>query len=256
MPHDRPLKALYEVQLPERKFLRNEKTLSLFLSDPQIEGVYEMKNPLWFRGVLRLGCVSKVIKTNKGNRAFKLQDIDFLNVNTHPYLDKSVGIFRRIFLYHVADRSRNSGLGVVALFVIDGTNEDSEPGVMVSRAHVWLTNGTGLLESRPPLQRIFRKFCPDERSQCKFTSSFTSDLSTALDMCNERLGGYLRERRGPTIAVLQGPMDARRWRKAVPQLQDFPVVTMPVNTTDELFPALNWQIFISERMVQRYITRC
>ena len=59
LPHKRPVHALYEVEIPEKKFLRNEKTLSLFLSDPQVEGVYETKTPLWLRGVLQMGCVSQ-----------------------------------------------------------------------------------------------------------------------------------------------------------------------------------------------------
>jgi hypothetical protein len=35
--------------------LRNEKALDEFLTDPQVEGVYESMTPLWFRAVLKLG---------------------------------------------------------------------------------------------------------------------------------------------------------------------------------------------------------
>ena len=36
LPHARPLGTLFEVAIPERKFIRNEKALALFLCDPQV----------------------------------------------------------------------------------------------------------------------------------------------------------------------------------------------------------------------------
>jgi hypothetical protein len=60
LPHSRPNINLFEVNISEQKFLRNEKTLGLFLSDPQVEGVYGSKTPLLFRGVMQLGCMARV----------------------------------------------------------------------------------------------------------------------------------------------------------------------------------------------------
>ena len=93
LPHARPLGTLFEVAIPERKFIRNEKALALFLCDPQVthtpspsrpsseascftlhvhesilrqlthlppprsrqvEGVYETHTPLWFRALLKV----------------------------------------------------------------------------------------------------------------------------------------------------------------------------------------------------------
>ena len=222
LPHDRACLNLYEIQLQERKFLRNEKALSLFLSDPQIEGIYEMKTPLMFRGILKLGCVAKVSNAIDDNkRAYKLNDLEFINVNAHPYLEKSVASFRKIYIYHCFDRSRSSGFGMVALFIIQGNNinnEDSNSEKVNSKAYIWIVNGTGSLESRPPMQRIFRKFCPDENNLCKFTTTFSETMSSAFSSCNDRLASYLRERKGPTIAIVQGSMDNRKWRRALPQL--------------------------------------
>lgn len=59
LPHSRPEGALYEIEIPEKKFVRNEKALDEFLSDPQVEGVYESMTPLWFRAVLKLGCIAR-----------------------------------------------------------------------------------------------------------------------------------------------------------------------------------------------------
>ena len=44
-----------------------------------------------------------------------------------------------------------------------------------------------------------------------------------------------------------------QWRYKLPMLQDFPLATMSANSLDELFPAVGWQMFVAERMIQRYL---
>jgi hypothetical protein len=43
LPHRRPTHFLYELTMPERRFLRYTKDLARLLSDPDVEGVYETK---------------------------------------------------------------------------------------------------------------------------------------------------------------------------------------------------------------------
>ncbi len=43
LPHRRPAHFLYELTMPERRFLRYAKDLARLLSDPDVEGVYETK---------------------------------------------------------------------------------------------------------------------------------------------------------------------------------------------------------------------
>ncbi len=43
LPHRRPAYFLYELTMPERRFLRYTKDLARLLSDPDVEGVYETK---------------------------------------------------------------------------------------------------------------------------------------------------------------------------------------------------------------------
>ena len=50
LPHGKQCRDLFEVSIPERKFVRNERTLNLFLCDAQVEGVYESQVPLSLRG--------------------------------------------------------------------------------------------------------------------------------------------------------------------------------------------------------------
>jgi hypothetical protein len=46
LPHARPLGTLFEVAIPERKFIRNEKALALFLCDPQVTLPRPPRGPL------------------------------------------------------------------------------------------------------------------------------------------------------------------------------------------------------------------
>ena len=318
LPHGKQCRELFEVSIPEKKYQRNERALNLFLCNSQVEGVYESQVPLWLRAVIAMGCVAKVntrAQQSTTNRSgFKLQDLDLVHIQAHPYLNQHTAIYRRIFIYFAADKTRTSGdLGILALFHIDGHNlehiekqqrlieehleqteseqvqqQQQQTTIPLSgRAFVWLINGrAGHLDSRPPLQRIYRKFQPNELGEVKFTQSFASTVSAAWGLCNERLTQYQSEHHGPTIVIVQGGqsseatsastlgatagaklntqaaansttgsvgMDARQWRHAIPALHDFPLTVMPANSVDQLFPAVGWQMFTAERMVQRFL---
>ena len=87
--------------------------------------MYESQTPLWFRALLKTGCVCRPITTHTSTttgaqRVFKLDELEFVNTAHHPYLQPTVAQYRRIFLYCSVDRTRSSGLGAVGLFVVDG----------------------------------------------------------------------------------------------------------------------------------------
>lgn len=219
LPHGRPVYNLYEIHLSEQKYIRNEKALGWFLSDPQVEGVYESKTPIWFRAVTRLSCVTNV--ANAGHlddrdgltaaTAFQLKDLKFVNVGAHKYLEPDVAAYRQIFLYYTTDMRRHN-VGIVGLFVVNESSAvssvDLETGegtpIFTAKAYVWISQPRGTMTERPPLQRIFRQFCPSEQSTCKFTTSIVLSMVDAWKACNEVLAGYVRERKGPTLVVAQG----------------------------------------------------
>lgn len=236
--------------------------MSLFLCDPSVEGVYETQVPLLFRAIAELGCVAQLSREAQAQfngtsqqRQYKLQDLNFIHTNQHPYLDPQSGlVYRQIFVYAVTDKSRSSGLGAVALFIIDSSANDSS-ACYSSKAFVWLSNnGSTILDNKPPLQRLYRRFQPDESlATVKFTSNYVTNMSEAYKLCHERLITYNREKHGPTIVIAQGFSDSRTWRRLIPSLHDYPLAIIPCNSLDELFPAIGWQMFISERLIQRYL---
>jgi len=60
LPRAAPSFHLYELSMPERRYLRNEKYIANVVSHADIQGVYETSTPGWFRCLLGLGCVAKV----------------------------------------------------------------------------------------------------------------------------------------------------------------------------------------------------
>ena len=262
LPHGRTCLSLYEIAISERQYQRNEKNLSLFLCDPQVEGVYETQTPLWFRAMLHTGCIARLTDTKandlKPTNQYQLKDLEFVNVMAHPYLESATASFRRIFIYCAVDkRNKRTGFGGVGLFIIEGNNssmdanEDTE--LLSAKSYFWIANGGFALDSKPPLQRFYRKYQPDERANVKFSTKFTTNITEALRLCNDALSVYIREKHGPTLIVAQGSFVAKQWRRNVPALTEFPLTLVPANNQDDHFPALGWQQFVAERMIHRFL---
>ena len=86
--------------------------------------------------------------------------------------------------------------------------------------------------------------------------NFVKDMAECLRLCNDKLGAYSRDRtNGSTLVVAQGALgaDSRQWRRSMAALQEFPLLLMPFNSEDGMYPALGWQVFLSARMIQRFL---
>jgi DNA polymerase epsilon subunit 1 len=260
LPHAKKRYDLYELSLPETKYQNNERASSLLMYNSQVEGVYESSTPLLFRAILKLGCSARFSKySEKMNPTkFNFHDLEFLNVSNHPYLTISSGVFRRIYCYCVTDRNRQSDRGVLGLFILDETFTDNE-NIDVNypqpaKAYIWISSGRkSLVDSRPPMARLYRKFQSNEKVNVKFTTNSLSQLSDCFKACNDILAQYLRQRHGPTLVIAQGSVEARQWRRHMSSLHEFPLATIPMNSSDDLFPAIGWQMFAAERLIQRYL---
>jgi hypothetical protein len=91
------------------------------------------------------------------------------------------------------------------------------------------------LDSKPPFQRIYRRFQPDEtKGAIKFSTTFVGTSADAFRLCGERLAQYQRERHGPTMVIGMGGalgFDPRQWRRAIPVLHEYPMcVAPPIDT--------------------------
>ncbi|CAM9478652.1 unnamed protein product [Pylaiella littoralis] len=283
LPNGRASPFLHEVAMDEAKFQRNEKQVEDFLHHAGIEGVYELGTPLVYRAILHLGSVARVVQGRaaalKGVKSgagqapgFELEDLELVTAAAHPYLHPSVATFKHVYLYHSSSGKR----GMVGLFYVQGTNEDIEPepttvegggteegdgeGLgpgdrpVIAKAVVWMVNPFSRREGeqRPPFARIFERFTNNSDSSCTFKASSVGTHEEAWAAADASLSSYIRQRNGPTLVLSQGLVQGQELRRRLPALSELPVTHIPGNAEDERFPALGWQAFAAQRMVQRF----
>ena len=138
------------------------------------------------------------------------------------------GIFKMLYIYCAIDKSsRNNQLAALSLFIVDqpftepssssysntttastnttNTNNNtasnnSNNSSMSGKSYVWLISGKGnMSDSKPPLQKIYRKFETNINNNIKFNIKYITTLNEAYNACNEVLVHYIREKHGPSI---------------------------------------------------------
>ena len=106
---------LYEYRLDENHFQDYYTDIMTDLSNPNIEGVYEMNVPLDFRLLLTLGCICSLRKeqyrTNILSNLYQFDELEFLSLAEQTYLQP--GTLQCIYLYIHQD----NGKLFIALFI-------------------------------------------------------------------------------------------------------------------------------------------
>lgn len=194
-----------------------------------------------------------------GARAFQLSTLDSVTSSTHPYLHSTTAQYRLLYVY-MSQSSRRQG--ILGFFTIKGDSRDFEPdrpdsdpppGPLQASAVVWLANPYSRAEARPPLKRIFSQYAAQTDASCDFRSSYVLGMTDALGQLNAALAEYQQGRHGPTVIIVESATALPLLRRQVPLLNDLPVVMMPSNADDSRYPALGWQSFSAQRMVQRFL---
>jgi len=92
---------LYEYRLDENNFRDYYTDIMTDLSNPNIEGVYEMNVPLDFRLLITLGCICSLRKehyrTNILSNLYQFDELEFLSLSEQTYLQS--GTLQCIYLY-------------------------------------------------------------------------------------------------------------------------------------------------------------
>jgi DNA polymerase epsilon subunit 1 len=106
---------LYEYRLDENQFQDYYTDIMTDLSNPNIEGVYEMNVPLDFRLLVTLGCICSLRKeqyrTNILSNLYQFDELEFLSLSEQTYLQ--AGTLQCIYLYIHQD----NGKLFIALFI-------------------------------------------------------------------------------------------------------------------------------------------
>lgn len=99
---------LYEYRLDENHFRDYYTDIMTDLSNPNIEGVYEMNVPLDFRLLTTLGCICSLRKehyrTNVLSNLYQFDELEFLSLSEQNYL--SSGSLQCIYLYIHQDHGK------------------------------------------------------------------------------------------------------------------------------------------------------
>ena len=263
---------LYEINLSESRFKRNEKTLSNFLTHPDLEGVYELGVSLLLKAVMELGCVVKptkaVIKERRRHKVpttepYRLDQLEMLTTAKYEYLEprNSGYTYRRAYVFHSSVDRRST----VGLFVVHPIKRNIDTGAVegipTATVHMWLSDpkGTG---ARPNLRRIWREYTGGRDSdlhfpQCDFVLGTVRTENAALAAAGSKLGEILRSTKNksvPTIVHVESPIKERsELLSRMPVLHEVPIVEMRNNTSDSHYPALGWQNFAVQRALQRFV---
>jgi DNA polymerase epsilon subunit 1 len=99
---------LYEYRLDENHFRDYYTDIMTDLSNPNIEGVYEMNVPLDFRLLITLGCICSLRKeqyrTNILSNLYQFDELEFLSLSEQTYLQS--GTLQCIYLYIHQDHEK------------------------------------------------------------------------------------------------------------------------------------------------------
>lgn len=292
LPRGRPSLHLYQLQMPERRYVRNNKEFTRSLVDPTVEGVYETKTPLLLRALLALGCVVQVSARHRNrNRrrgdslVFDLNELEWASTTTHAYLEPRSAHLRRVYIYHSSQDSR----GIVGVFQVNETNKDvadaaaramAEAAASAAAAggsparinmaatdaavggvdvpvtamcNVWLINPFRGDSARPRLRRAFEEFNTLDGSAVEFRLLLVRDHRSAWRGVSALLREIEGENRGPAVVLVQSPTPKAALLQLVPPLNDFVTITVPHAAEDSVYPALGWQEFAGRHLVARYL---
>ena len=120
---------------------------------------------------------------------------------------------------------------------------------------VWVVDKTGKTDQRflPKLHSAFKKFAGN-KSKCAFQPLRTAiSVEECLHEASEYLANYRSTMTGPAIVLAESPLDLNHLTSTMQTLHDLPVILIRANENDSRYPALNWQQYSVERMVQRYL---
>eukprot|EP00529_Nitzschia_sp_RCC80_P002741 CAMPEP_0113444100 /NCGR_PEP_ID=MMETSP0014_2-20120614/2493_1 /TAXON_ID=2857 /ORGANISM="Nitzschia sp." /LENGTH=1934 /DNA_ID=CAMNT_0000335103 /DNA_START=203 /DNA_END=6003 /DNA_ORIENTATION=- /assembly_acc=CAM_ASM_000159 len=260
-----------------------------------LDKIYESGTPLITRALNELGSVAKLNNAAAASkRFFELSDLKGLGRPSEgPYLNDRVS-FRRNFLY--ARMNAKNKTGLIALFSINGGSgnqsiqgsshvdlaEPSKSGKgsfeITASCQIWVVKPK---DRNVANQSISETLCNDVFSELLATIQEAMDEDSEYacispqSFCNVSKLGFVNEQEafkqvnlairnqnsagsGPTFMVVNSSKPINHLRRAIPQLNNMPVVSLPFppgpdhNPNNSTLPALNWE----QPMVQLSFEAC
>lgn len=289
LPHNKVMKYLYEVTMPEQKYL-GEDWLNYFIAmgnENIIESFYEVNTPTILRAIASAGSICRVTSplSNKSGK-YNLTDIKLVdNPSQGEYLNSRVD-YRQIFMFeNVQPRTRT---GLTAVFIVEGRiNVDSskDPATKKNiscKCYMWVIKPGGnkgqkaisqrhcagvfsqlLLQVQEAAQNIPNSEyqCIHEDSICSMEDlSFVNDEKSAFKGLHDVLNTYSQGNNGPTILLLNCSKRISQVRKCIPSCNAYPVIQLPgppgVSNRALSLPSLNWEPHAVQLCFEAYFYMC
>lgn len=281
LPRFRPQLNLLQLQLKEDDFREQSKQISVFLTHPDVEGVYETNVPLIFRVVSCLGCCAAVQRGTKHKNShstlgFQMSELEFRSTAQSSYLkgDK-FAVLRRsddvdarlsrecikyMYLYHstastAGNNDARSLFGFIYQMKRERLNEYHVRLIAVNPAR-----GKNKKLPAVPLQQYARQmiehFQLDHHADVilHVKESQVSKVSKGFTECNAFVEEYKLMLNGPTIVMLQSKMSRREMCGKVAALREnYPVIPLLFNVRDNQFPALQWYPVATRKMLESWL---
>uniref|UniRef100_A0A1I8H307 DNA polymerase epsilon catalytic subunit n=1 Tax=Macrostomum lignano TaxID=282301 RepID=A0A1I8H307_9PLAT len=112
LPRNRVAHHLYEYRMPESVYRKNQDSIRAQLMTNDVLGVFELSTSLWFRAVLRLGCLCvvdrdwarRLVASGRDTDTFPLDSLWLRSASQSPYLASSRGLKLSHFYHHTSGR--------------------------------------------------------------------------------------------------------------------------------------------------------
>ncbi|EDQ91191.1 uncharacterized protein MONBRDRAFT_15015, partial [Monosiga brevicollis MX1] len=241
LPRSHPCKFLYQFEMTETQYLRDQKRLASQLSHSDVEGVYELQMPLLWRALLELSCTTGIrreaIKARAGAKGeFGLTDLAAKPESARHYLaDRSA--FHDVFFYH----------WYVARWIL---------------RRCFLKRISAFVQSQSPLNCMLSS-TPKRLKQVLLISPTMSKpigpvLATvrteqeAHNVINEELLRYHGAKHGPTVVLLNSSASLSQMSSHIDMIKEFPVVVQPFNASDNMWQFHDWRRSTVQTALHRY----
>lgn len=253
LPRARPILNLYQYTVLEKDFGETKDHFMCNLSKPGVEGIYETKVTPELRALLNLGCVCSVT-LEAAKKMAALPDLGNFSLEqmkqvSHKYLTNSS--IKNIFLY--CNKAPTGLRAMYALFLTPN-----------KKAFVWVTDtvrtnrmaNLNTLYSKDRNAKISRGHNESNipPSDITFEVRVETEERQVYRQIQRTLQSYRDEKRGPTMLVIQSPIDSQVLLSNIPIMAEFPVVTLHVqDSTASMYAQMEWQRLGCSLIVNQYL---
>jgi len=281
LPRSRPVLSLLELQLKEDDFQAQSKEISMFLTHPDVEGVYETNVPLLFRIVSNLGCCSAVSRFTKmqnthSTLGFSLDELEFRSTTQQSYCEGpkfemlrlaqeeaqiARDTMKYVYFYHSTANNSNTNNDQRSIFsfVYQKKHEETHQfhcHVIAVNPHknrkLWIASSS--LEEQAQQFIANYQLTHYDNVEIKVRETQTRTIAQAYVECNKFLDQYRMLLNGPTIILSQTAADLSDLYHKIPLLcEHFPVIPFHFNALNNRYPALQWYKFATQHMLQNWL---